>query len=202
MTNLPPRPDPTTGEPRPPEAPTQHQGVPSETPPKTLPAPPEGEAPALEYHRLSKRNVWLGAPIPIVILLALAVLHSGFVALTYWFVWAIAAVYLAYLIYTVRSDVLTAGAEWVRLNRAWVKTYELTSMNYVGRGSGSSFAVVLKDRERSVELPLHIAQANKQLWDLVYLGMRYSAANGAEANRAMRSQFPDLAPSAPRQNNS
>ncbi|MEV4643639.1 hypothetical protein [Saccharopolyspora sp. NPDC049357] len=84
-----------------------------------------------------------------------------------------------------------------------MRIYELTSINYVGRGSGTSFAVVLKDRERSVELPLHIVQANKQLWDLVYLGMRYSATNGAEVNRAMRSQFPDPAPGgAPRQNNS
>ncbi|MEV0701174.1 hypothetical protein AB0I53_25155 [Saccharopolyspora sp. NPDC050389] len=164
----------------------------SEKQPSRLPDAPEGQGPTLEFFRESKLGVWLSAPVPIVIVLVLAVLYGGLVVLTYWFIWVLMAAYFIFLVYTGRSDALAAGADWVRFNKYWVRTYELTSIRYVGRGSGTSFALELSDSERRVELPLHVVQSNRRLWDLVYLGMRYSAASGAQVNRAMRSQFPEL----------
>jgi hypothetical protein len=149
---------------------------------------------------LSKLGVWLAAPVPVMVLLGAFVLYGGLVVLTYWFIWVLLAGYLVFLIHHGRSEVTTAGTDWVRSNRHWVRTYELTSIRCEPRGGGSSFALVLKDRERRVELPLHVVQANKELWDLVYLGMRYSVANGAETNRSARATFPDFASDAPHHN--
>src|SRR5437763_15582668 len=58
MGGLPPRPDPETGELRPPAAPVQHHGTAAEKAPSRLPDPPERQGPVMEYYRESKRCVW------------------------------------------------------------------------------------------------------------------------------------------------
>ncbi|GAA2784938.1 hypothetical protein [Saccharopolyspora taberi] len=135
--------------------------------------------------------MWLSAPAPVLILLIGAVWHSGFVALTYWFVWVIVAAVFAFTVYVGRATVVTAGSDWVRCNGAAVRTYELISIRYAARGMGG-VDLVLTDRTGSVVIPLSHLQANKRLWGYVYLGMRYSAANGAKLDRTTRAQFPEL----------
>lgn len=189
---LPPPPDPYTGEPRPPAAPAQFRGDGgAEKTPSQVPKAPDGKGPVLEYYRESARTVWLSAPAPIVILLIALIAYGGLEILTYWPLWILLGGYLAFLAYKGRSDVLTAGAAWVQFNGEWVRTYELTHIRYRPLGQ-IEFELVLQDRDNSVGIPINIIQCNKRLWDYVYLGMRYSANNGAELTRAIRSQFPEL----------
>ncbi|MFD0918186.1 hypothetical protein ACFQ16_00370 [Saccharopolyspora rosea] len=197
MPGLPPRPDSQTGQPRPPAAPVQYRGGEAEKTPSRVPDPPEGQGPVLECYRESKRSVWLSAPIPIVLLLVVFILDSGFEALTYWFTWAILIPYFAFLVYKGRSDVLTAGADWVQFKGHWVRTYELISVKYAVRGQGLSHEVVLTDRNGGIGIPLRLIQSNPRLWDYVYLGIRHSVANGAKTNAALRNAFPELATDAP-----
>lgn len=190
---LPSRPDRETGEPRPPAAPVEHSGDGwVEKPPRRLPPPPEGQGPTLEYYRESARSVWLGGLVPAGLLLLLAVWHSGTIAFTQWFVWLIIGVVYAFIVYRGRSAVLTAGAEWVRINRYWVRLYELTRIHYVITAQGAGREFSLDDRCGGITVPLHVLQSNERLWDLVYLGMRHSAASGAEVTRAARAHFPEL----------
>ena len=192
-TELPPKPDRETGEPRPPAAPLEHSsdGFPAKAPSR-LPKPPEGQGPALEYYRESARSVWLGGLIPAGLILALAVWHSGSIAFSQWFVWLIIGAVYAFVVYRGRATSLTAGAEWVRINRHWVHLYELTRIHYVITAQGAGRELSLGDRHGGITVPLNVLQSNKRLWDLVYLGMRHSVANGAEVTRTARAQFPEL----------
>lgn len=190
---LPPRPDAQTGEPRPPAAPTQHAEGYNERKPSRVPRPPKGQSPVLEYYRASRLSVWLTAPVPVVVIVVALVLHSGIHALGYWQIWLLLAGYFAFLIYASRSEVVTAGADWVRFRRHWVRTYELTSIRLVARGA-NGHDLVLEDRDgRAVGAKPYLFQANRRLWDLVHLGMRHSAANGAEVNRPARGTYPEVA---------
>src|SRR5207249_2037980 len=84
-----------------------------------------------------------------------------------------------------RRAFYAAGADWVRNRKEWVKTYELTEIEmhlhragielFLKDGSGRSFSSRLAD-----------LQANRDLWDLVYNGIRHSLANGAKANSYAR----------------
>lgn len=192
-SQLPPRPDPRTGEPRPPAAPTQHAEGYNERTPSRDPAPPKGQSPVLEYSRESRLAAWLTAPVPVVVILAALVVPSGFHALTYWPIWLLLAAYFAFLVYASRSEVLTAGADWMKFRKRWVRTYELTSIRLVPRGA-NGHELILEDSDgRAVGITPYLLQANRRLWDLVYLGMRYSAANGANIDRTARGAFPEVA---------
>ncbi|WP_263251669.1 hypothetical protein [Saccharopolyspora rosea] len=128
----------------------------------------------------------------VVILIALVV-HSGFHALSCWPIWLVLAAYLAFLVYASRSEVLTAGADWMKFRRRWVPTYELTSIQLVPRGANGHELILEDSHGRAVGITPYLLQANRRLWDLVYLGMRYSAANGATIDRTARGAFPEVA---------
>ena len=195
---LPPRPDPETGEPQPPEAPAQNPEGYNERKPSRLPAPPKRHGPVLAYYRASRAAVWLTAPVLVAVILIALVLHSGFIALTYWPIWLLLGAYFVFTVYSGRAEVVTAGADWVmKFGRHWVNTYELTSIQYKSRGA-NGFELVLIDGDRKVSLKPYLVQANRKLWNYVYLGMRHSAANGAEVDRAARSFFPELGEAASR----
>ncbi len=194
MTGLPPRPDPYTGQPLPPAAPFEFRSHGrARTSRSQTPRPPDGHGPVLEHYcRRWAWFIWLAAPVPIVFLLTAGIWYSGFAILSRWFTWIFLVSYLLFVGYTGRSDVVSAGADWVRFNRRWVRTYELTRVRYLPVGQGFSCELVLADNERSVTIPVKFLQANKQLWNYVYLGIRHSAANGAELTHTARSHFPEL----------
>jgi len=77
---------------------------------------------------------------------------------------------------------MSAGADWYKYGRRYVKTYELTSVKV--KGTPGSWALDLRDAEgRKVWTQLWRIQQNPRLWDLVYNGIRHSVCNGAETNR-------------------
>jgi hypothetical protein len=172
--DLPPTPDPETGEPKPPAAPTQHAEGYNERKPSRVPTPPPGHG-----------------PIPAAIVLIAGIWRSGFDALTDWVLWVFVIPVYAWSVYVGRANVVSAGTDWVMCRKYWVRTYELTSIRLVSRGVNGA-ALRLADSERSVDMPLSLVQSNRELWNYVYLGMRYSAANGAEVNRAARNTYPEL----------
>ncbi|CAM00080.1 hypothetical protein SACE_0739 [Saccharopolyspora erythraea NRRL 2338] len=148
----------------------------------------------LEYYRGSRLSAWLTSLVPSAVLLVAGMLHSGVMwTLTFWPTWLFVGGLYAFNVYAWRSEVVTAGADWVRFRRHWVCTYELTSIRLVARGA-NGHDLVLEDRDgRAVGAKPYLFQANRRLWDLVYLGMRHSAANGAEVNRPARGTYPEVA---------
>lgn len=192
MTDLPPKPDLATGEPRPPKAPTQFPEPDSDARPVKTPSAPPGQSPVIAHYRLSKTNTLIGTLGAGVLVLGMIVFINGVKTLTMWFTWVIMAAYIVFLIYSSRTELVRAGVDWVAGNNRWVRTYELTKIRYLSRGAGGT-DLELTDREgRALSLPLNRIQSNHGLWDYVYLGMRHSTAHGAELNHTARVQFPEL----------
>lgn len=199
MSELPPRPDTETGEPKPPNAPFQypHDGV-SGRKSSRVPSTPEGQGPTLEHYRESEIAVWLTAPVVPLVLLLIAIWHSGLIALTYWFTWVFLIISYLISVFQGRRSVLTAGSDWVRYRKTWVRTYELIRIHYTPAAQGMRHDVVLDESSHGVVIPIEVLQSNKQLWDYVHLGMRHSVANGAKVTRSARNQFPELRADEPR----
>ncbi|MFD0919055.1 hypothetical protein ACFQ16_04790 [Saccharopolyspora rosea] len=198
MEKLPTQPDAQTGEPRPPAAPTQHAEGYNERKTSRIPPPPKGQGPVLEWYRDSRLASWLGGLVPAGAIFVAGIWHSGLPAVTSWALWVFVVAAYAFGFYASRRDVVTAGSDWLRYSKHWVRTYELTSIRLVPRGA-NGHELVLEDAEgRAVGITPRLLQANRRLWDLVYLGMRYSAANGANIDRTARGAFPEVAAASPR----
>ncbi|SFS55671.1 hypothetical protein [Saccharopolyspora flava] len=76
---------------------------------------------------------------------------------------------------------LTAGADWLRVNRRWVDTYDLAEIRLSGTLKG--WTLHLTDRRgREVRSYIATVETNRQLWALVYNGMVHSVQNGASLN--------------------
>ncbi|WP_216207018.1 hypothetical protein [Amycolatopsis aidingensis] len=199
---LPPRPNPDTGEPLPPHAPgysgPDHPGNNPRLagPMFGPPEPPPGMGPCLAWHR----DDITGNIRRYIVALAILALGSSVLsllrgdtfgdALTYWPVWIVIVVF-AYLM----SDPLTfktmsAGADWLQwgTRKRWyhrtpraghVKFYDLVSIT--ASGSGITIYLRLEDTEGNVlyRMP-HALQQNRHIWDLLYNGILHSVANGAE----------------------
>ena len=194
-TEIPPRPDSNTGKPVPPAAPTQFpEGYKEENP--RLPAPPPGMGPTLAVYRQKRLVSWAGGLIPVAVLMVSFLLYDGLKVLTLWPIWLILAISYTWTVFVHRANAVSAGADWVRGGRKhWVKTYELTRINLRSYGSNQP-GLVLADHERTVEISLGLLQYERKIWDYVYLGMRHSAANGAELDRNTRATFPEIAEAA------
>ena len=193
---IPPRPDPTTGIPTPPAAPTQFPEGYNETKRPRIPTPPPGKGPTLAVYRQKLFLSWASGLIPVAFLVIAAVLYGGFKPLSLWPVWIILAVVYIWTVFIMRINTVSAGADWVRGGRKhWVNTYELTRINLRSYGSNQP-ALVLADQEHAVEIPLGVLQYERKVWDYVYLGMLHSAASGAELDRSTRATFPEVAEAA------
>lgn len=95
-----------------------------------------------------------------------------------------------------RVGTISAGADWVRGGRKhWINTCELARINLRTYASNQP-GLVLADQERTVEIDLGLLQYERKVWDYVHLGMRHSAANGAELDRNTRATFPEIAEAA------
>ncbi|QGK68979.1 hypothetical protein GIY23_04995 [Allosaccharopolyspora coralli] len=149
----------------------------------------------MERYRQRKLASWLTALAPPFVLAVALYLYGGLWALSLWPNWVLIGGLFVYLVYASRAEVVTAGADWLKIGKHWVKTYELTGIEYQPRGM-NGYELVLSDETRTVRFTPRLIQANRKIWDLVHLGMRYSVANGAELNNDARAAFPEIDPAA------
>lgn len=190
---LPPKPDTQTGEPRPPRAPGSTGAGEFEGAFRAGkdPAPPPDQGPLLECF-FQERGVALVATAisALVFIGGVTLATGGFAWMGYWWAYAIAAVLLIILYRSSRSSYLGAGADWVQNSRTWVRTYQLTKIKYLSTPGG--FRVQLTDASgRALGCSIWEMRGNPALWDLVYNGIRHSAAyNGAQLNWVARRHLP------------
>jgi hypothetical protein len=184
---LPPQPSTETGQPRPPQAPvygTIYTYVPKFDAART-PGPSSQSSPTLETYAASNRMTWsYGAAALIIVMAVLTVLYRVS-WVTLWWAWAALALVVATTYTFTRTGFYAAGADWVRNRTDWVKTYELAEIEVHLSSAGTE--LFLKDGSgRSLNGRLGDLQANRDLWDLVYNGIRHSLAHGATVNRYAR----------------
>lgn len=188
---LPPRPDPQTGEPRPPHAPLfMGKRTPVELDPNRetrlsrKPQPPEGQGPVLAWYAAS----WRGAISFFVGMFVLLFVISAIVSLTkggdlrlfrYWFPWAIIIVFSLLAAIGSKKQRCAAGADWFMLKTSWVKTYELSEIKMNFRSN--THYIYLTDKDgRKLDEQINLFQQDRLIWDLVYNGILHSIAHGAE----------------------
>jgi hypothetical protein len=133
---LPPKPDPVTGEPRPPHAPNFRgdQSYNRDTQDRRSfrkPSPPRGQSPVLAWRQASplatiQAGFW-GLLLIIVLfsLITLPAHHGPFYWMGLWPTWVIVAVGVTAATLTIGSDRCSAGADWLKYHKSWVRTYEL-----------------------------------------------------------------------------
>ncbi|NHD18997.1 hypothetical protein G9447_18660 [Actinopolyspora sp. BKK1] len=194
---LPPKPDPHTGEPRPPRAPLEPEWKDAENKrpdgANKAPRAPEGESPALEWFCPSRgQSFSIGVTISLVVL-AFGVLRDGGLGwMTTWWLWLFVVPWPFVTLLAGRNTRMSAGADWFRYGKkGFIRTYELTSVKVTTEGA--SRALRLNDAEqRTLSVQLNDIQRNRELWDLVYNGILHSVrGNGAETNKLART-FLDL----------
>jgi hypothetical protein len=111
----------------------------------------------------------------------------------YLIVAGVAAVVTALFFWRNASDttvVLRAGARAVAevdIDGAGLELplYELRSISVIDSPRGLALRIVGPNRQR-LTLPFGLLEANQQLWDLVYNGIRHSEAAGAEIDARTR----------------
>lgn len=199
VSELPPKPDPISGEPRPPRAPGFHK---EDKPPKDqdrdrdqtirrMPTPPDGEGRMLEWYRHSQRNaIMVGLMGLAIIAIGLTVVQGfSFAWMAFWPVWAIVIVG-AFIVYgSVRAVECAVGAEWLKVGKQWVRLYELTEIKARHRSNAIHLDFV-DSAGRKVMVKSDDIQEDRDMWDLVYNGILHSViAGGAETNNLVHSAF-------------
>jgi len=205
---LPPRPDPSAGLPRPPRAPgfigrdiSAKDSVIREQDEALAPGSPPGQSPVLVWYRESRRGTVIGVVTFGLALVGLATLARGTEWMTLWGAWGIIAVSLIVVYFISRNDRFSAGADWVARGKKWVRVYELAKVTchsypYYGAGVCMRDSGGRKLRYRFIDL-----SSDRMLWDLTYNGILHSViAGGAETNwmlrRTLALPYPEPAPGA------
>jgi hypothetical protein len=177
---LPPKPDPQTGQPRPPAAPlVESMGKEPErsreTNTKRKPKPPEGRGPVLEWYQPRSGPILISAVVVALGIVALAALQNWTMqGLLAWYVWPWPIAFVVIIYFKFRRRVIAAGADWYFDGKHWVDTYDLKQVK-VNTGPGR-LDLVLRDRSGRVTVTTCLViEANRQLWDLVYNGVVNSA---------------------------
>lgn len=177
---LPPKPDPETGQPHPPRAPSDRTGHPKFQPwhPRKVRQPPgEGRPLAWTYGEWWHQCfVFVGTAFVIALL---GTVRSGGLHWVYdWVFWAIIGILSFLLSLLVYSAAKSAGADWLMVRTRYVKTYELVSIT--SRQYASTVRLLFDDvHGNHVLIPMKELATPPELWDLVYNGLRHSVANGA-----------------------
>lgn len=193
-SELPPKPDPDTGEPRPPQAPGYHVAEKSkekrqrdrETNPAKAPTAPAGEGPMLIWYKSSRKaalkvTAWGTLIIPIVVILMQGLSIEW---MSFWQPWAVLAAFLLLIYLAQRTVECAAGAEWIKHGKAWVRLYELTDVKVKHRSN--SMHLDLKDRHgHTVMTQLDDIQQDREMWDLVYNGILHSVITGQAKTNGM-----------------
>jgi hypothetical protein len=197
VEELPPRPDSSTGLPRPPRAPgfigvdvPVNESVIREQDQALAPSPPPGQSPVLVWYRESSRGSVISTVVVVLLAATIFTLSRGtawIVNAKYWGVWAIFAVSLVVVYFISRADRFSAGADWVARGRKWVRVYDLVKVTchsypYYGAGVCMRDSGGRKLRYRFIDL-----SSDRLLWDLTYNGILHSViAGGAETNWMLR----------------
>jgi hypothetical protein len=186
---LPPRPDSSTGLPRPPRAPWSsgedgHLNQ-SATRQSTTPAPdpPPGQGPVLAWYRQGRRGAVAGAVMVGAVVAGLGVLTRGLDSIELWPAWVIIVLTILLVYYIARKKNFSAGADWVAHDDKWVRLYELTEAT--GQATGSGVFLRLRDSGgRYLELKfITVISSDRLVWDLTYNGILHSViAGGAKTN--------------------
>lgn len=170
MADLPPRPDQVTGEPRPPHAPL---------PPGWRAGRRAGRpvAGALEWHAVPRSTGVLGGlAVSVVVFVFLTVRDSGLDWTGTWWLWLFVLPYPLLGLLRGRQPI-AAGADWLRVGRAEVALYQLIEIRLRSRTS-DPYLELTDATGRGLAVTLTSLQRNRKLWDLVYNGLRHSAASG------------------------
>ncbi|MQA10357.1 MAG: hypothetical protein GEU98_17735 [Pseudonocardiaceae bacterium] len=200
--NLPPRPDPKTGEPLPPHAPgfRRTDGEPHDDPARETrlwykPKPPHDFGPVLAWHRENVKGKIFDFLIAVGMLIVgfgLISLYNGdgLAMITTWWMWLIILGGACLMSSPFTFTVTSAGSDWVkreyirpgrRTRSSFVKLYELSEI--VGSSGTGTLFLGLDDGERGLNLTTDDWKQDRRIWDLVYNGILHSVANGAEINK-------------------
>jgi hypothetical protein len=189
VSELPPRPEQQTGEPRPPRAPGFiGTGKPDTrdrlADPAQAPAPPPGQGPVLAWYKSSRRGAFVLALTIFVLITAGIYFAQGMSTrwMTVWPVWLVIVLASLGGYYTQRMIEISAGADWLQARRHWVKLYELTKVTLHYRGN--NYWLSLQDRDdHAIRVSVNTIQKDRDMWDLVYNGILHSVIAGeAETN--------------------
>jgi hypothetical protein len=205
VEELPARPDPETGLPRPPRAPwfigsdrPHRENSNREQDPTRAPSPPSGQGPVLAWYRESRTGALIGAVIAGALVAGLGILTRGIDSITFWYSWLVLAVVMAVMYAILRGKGYSAGAEWMATKDKWVRVYELVEVT--AHTSGTGVYVTLKDSGgREVEYKFaDLGGSDRLLFDLTYNGILHSViAGGAKTNpllhRTLKLPYPESA---------
>lgn len=200
---LPPRPDPQTGEPFPPEAPG-FRGPKREGPPKLStrifppPKPPEGMGPVLAWRHdtiIGQIRKYLVALLLCLAILAGISLFSGdgISDLGYWQFWVLALVFAWPMSRPLDFETQAAGADWMSMGRRkrWYqrrargghfRMYDLVTVECSAVGVTQYIHLVDIDGA-TVYRPIDAMMMDRRIYDLLFNGIIHSVANGAQTNR-------------------
>lgn len=197
-SELPPRPDPTTGVPRPPQAPkyskpkkpAKERDKDRITDPSKAPQPPEGQGPVLAWYKPSQRQKWIVGGGSFFLIVIGVTLMQGFDLrwMNFWWIWLIVLVGALLIAGTIRGSECSAGAEWFqRKGGGWVRLYELKKVTAQHRSNATH--VDMEDRHGGVVMiSLSDLHEDREIWDLVYNGILHSVVAGdAETNGRLHS---------------
>ncbi len=189
MPKAAPKPDVTTGEPRPPQAPVitkwKTEGKTNKSRAK-FPQAPKGEGPLLEWYQAEESDSTIGG-----IFLGLAIVGFfcirdwGFSWMSTWWLWLF-AIWPPIVSYFIgRRKGFSAGADWFATSsKTYVKLYEIRKVTVEYQAGGQSIGIELTDIHGGFAgASLRQLQRKRALWDLVYNGIVYSVHQGpATAN--------------------
>ena len=194
---LPPRPDPNTGLPRPPHAPNfiGNRKTPNSDPDpqastSSRPEPPPGQGPVLAWYRSSRRGALVAAVAGVVVIMLVLFVIKGLnvQVLELWWLWLLAFAAGVGIYFSVKADSCAAGADWFTYQKSWAKTYELTEIKT--HFYSNTVYIYLADVDgHKVEAPINVIQQDRLIWDLLYNGIRHSIVKGAALKGTARHYF-------------
>lgn len=174
---MPQKPDPVTGEPRPPKAPIYGRAAEyTDTSEGKAPKPPGGCSPTLEWHTESNASNLLASAFVALLMIAVLLLAEGVSWVGYWWVWVAVVVIPLIPYWVMRGSFRAAGAGWLRTDRGWVDTYDIILIRL--EVTTKSVLTLQDSTKRGVTVEIGSLQSNRRLWDLVYNGMLCSIENG------------------------
>ncbi|MEC3980399.1 hypothetical protein [Amycolatopsis sp. H20-H5] len=193
---LPPKPDPVTGQPFPPQGPAYVRS--DQSPPEfdrgrdtTVSGkhrPPPDQGPTLAWYRSSRRKGLIFAVVLAVVVVGIIFVSHGFVTdwLSVWWMWLLVAGFAALMYFSVKAENCAAGAEWVMENKTWIRTYELRSIKAYTYSNSLNLHFV-DSAGRTLKINLSRLQDDRRIWDLVYNGILHSVVkNAADTNQLAR----------------
>lgn len=184
MVDLPPIPDRSTGEPRPPKAPrreisrTYVEHTPTDRVPKNPPPLPEGVGPVLEWSQGTRKDAWKATFACWAFGAIAFTVMNGFAWLTVWIPWLYFPAIWWAMFRVMKLKWLAVGSVWVQDRRGWVNLYELTRIRFAVDGLNRVLRLDDSAGRELDQLYLRDAQANSAMWDLIYNGILHSVASG------------------------